>query len=391
MATRDPILIEETLRARPEIFRRDANMDAVISELGVRGVFNAEGEAWRPQRKLSVAALAQRNLRELFPCIRTVAVRLKQRWERAAAAQETLDVIEELKRFTVDVTMLIAFGYDVNTVEQADDVIQRELEVIFPAINRRLFALAPVWRFVRLPGDRRLDRAMKKVRTWLGDLLQSARIRLAAEPERAHKPANFLEAMLVAVDEEGKPFSDDVIISNLLTILLAGEDTTAFTLAWAVHELCDNPLWALEIRREADAAMGSSGVAENLDMAHNLACASAVANETMRLRPVAPIGLFQTNVDTALGDYVVPKGTPVAILSRPLALDAGHFADPHAFQPQRWLGRATSGPHDVAAHIPFGSGPRMCPGRALALIEMNTLLGCCTRISMWSASETPRM
>jgi Cytochrome P450 len=62
VATTDPALIEQTLRARPEVFRRSSRMDVVLSEIGIRGVFNAEGEAWRPQRKLSAAALAQRNI-----------------------------------------------------------------------------------------------------------------------------------------------------------------------------------------------------------------------------------------------------------------------------------------------------------------------------------------
>ena len=183
VAISDPHMINELLRARPENFRRSSTMDRIISEIGVKGVFNAEGDAWRPQRKLSVAALAQRNLRQLYPCIKTVAHRLKSRWDRSAG--EPLDLVEDLKRYTVDVTMLIAFGYDVNTVEQADDVIQRELEIIFPAINRRLFALFPIWRIVRSPSDRRLERALKNVRAWLGGLMDDARARLQADPDRA--------------------------------------------------------------------------------------------------------------------------------------------------------------------------------------------------------------
>ena len=261
-----PSLIDELLRSRPEVFRRSANMDAIISEIGIKGVFNAEGDAWRPQRKLAVAALAQRNLRHLYPSIRTVASRLKTRWERFAASGEPLDIVEELKRFTVDVTMLIAFGYDANTVEQDGDVIQSELEIIFPAVNRRLFALLPIWRIVRLPSDRRLDHALKTVRDWLSGLVDNARSALKADPDRAHKPSNFLEAMLVAVDDEGQPFSDDVIMSNLMTMLLAGEDTTAYTLAWAVHQLCDSPEWAAEVRREADEVACSEDVAEDLEL-----------------------------------------------------------------------------------------------------------------------------
>ena len=203
VVTTDPALIEDVLRARPETLRRDANMDVILSEIGIRGVFNAEGEAWRPQRKLSVAGLAQRNLRQMYPNIRTVAKRMKMRWERAAGGGGVLDVVEELKRFTVDVTMLVAFGHDANTVEQADHVIQRELEVVLPAISRRIFAIFPSWRYVQMPSDRRLTRALAKVREWLGGLLADARARLEAEPARAQKPSNFIEAMLTSLDENG--------------------------------------------------------------------------------------------------------------------------------------------------------------------------------------------
>jgi cytochrome P450/nitrite reductase/ring-hydroxylating ferredoxin subunit len=368
----DRHMIEELLRARPENFRRSANMDRIISEMGINGVFNAEGDAWRPQRKLSVAALAQRNLRHLYPCIKTVAGRLKSRWERRAS--EPLDLVEELKRFTVDVTMLIAFGYDVNTIEQTEeDVIQRELEIIFPAINRRLFALFPTWRIVRSPSDRRLERALKAIRVWLNGLINHARAALKSDPDRASRPSNFLEAMLTAVNEEGEPFADEVIMSNLMTMLLAGEDTTANTLAWAVHHLCDSPEWAAEIRREADEALGPSDVADDIDVANRLTRAGAVADETMRLRPVAPIGLFDANNDTALSDYLIPKGATVVILPRVSALDQSNFADPFAFRPQRWI-EHQSGAHDATAITPFGSGPRMCPGRSLALLEIKTFL-----------------
>ncbi len=373
VAISDSNLINELLRARPETFRRSANMDRIISEIGIKGVFNAEGESWRPQRKLSVAALAQRNLRQLYPFIRTVAGRLKKRLEQSASAGEPFDVLDDLKRFTVDVTMLIAFGYDVNTVEQADDVIQRELEIILPVVNRRLFALFPIWRIIRSPSDRRLERALTNVRTWLSGLMDEARARLQADPDRAQRPSNFLEAMLAAVDEKGNPFADDVIMSNLMTMLLAGEDTTANTLAWAVHHLCDSPEWVAEVRREADEAFGRVDVAEDVDVANGLARASAVANETMRLRPVAPVGLFDTNVDTVLGEYHVPAGTTVIILPRLSALDQTNFAEPLAFRPQRWM-EAQSGAHEVSATAPFGSGPRMCPGRSLALLEMKAFL-----------------
>jgi cytochrome P450 len=180
--------------------------------------------------------------------------------------------------------------------------------------------------------------------------------------------------MVSARDGEGRPFSDDMIFGNLMTMLLAGEDTTAYTLGWAVHQLCDSPESVTQLRQEADELLRTSDVADDIEAANKLVWAGAVANETMRLRPVAPlVAVLEAKVDTVVGDLLVPKGTRVVVLMRPAACDPGHFAEPHAFRPQRWLGEI-AGAHDVSAHIPFGSGPRICPGRLLALLEMKLLL-----------------
>jgi cytochrome P450 len=109
-------------------------------------------------------------------------------------------------------------------------------------------------------------------------------------------------------------------------------------------------------------------------MANKLTWAGAVANETMRLRPVAPIvAILEAKVETVVGDLHVPKGTRVAVLMRPAACDPDHFVEPRTFRPRRWFGE-NAGAHDVAAHIPFGSGPRICPGRVLAVLQMKLLL-----------------
>ena len=367
----DPDLTAQVLRARPETFRRLADVAPVFAEMGVDGLFSAEGAAWRPQRRLAMEALSHRHLRGFYPTLRTVAERLRGRWQGMAG--QVLDVADELKRFTVDVTTLLTFGHDVNTLEQGDDVIQRRLELVFPAFNRRLFALIPTWRFIRTPADRRLDRALEQIHTWLRGLVEKARNLHTVDPSRAESPSNFLEAMLAARDDAGHPFSDEVIMGNLMTMLLAGEDTTAYTLAWAVHHLCDDAAAVDGLTRELDAGLGASAVPEDFETAHRLAFAGAVANESMRLRPVAPMLFAEANLDTAVGDVHVPKGGVVAVLMRPPVRDEENFAAPDAFRPQRWL-EGAEGPHEPSAHIPFGTGPRLCPGRTLALLEMKVVL-----------------
>jgi cytochrome P450 len=114
-------------------------------------------------------------------------------------------------------------------------------------------------------------------------------------------------------------------------------------------------------------------LAGDIETVNRLEVAAATANEAMRLRPVAPLLINKANVDTVVGDVLVPAGCGVAVLTRPAAVDAANFDQPKSFRPERWLGDAT-GAHEPTAFIPFGSGPRMCPGRSLALVEMKLLL-----------------
>jgi cytochrome P450 len=115
-------------------------------------------------------------------------------------------------------------------------------------------------------------------------------------------------------------------------------------------------------------------VPADIDAAGRLTYAAAVANETMRVRPVAPITMLSANRDVVLGDVAAPRGTWIALLTRPPALGGEHFGDPAAFRPERWLDERPVAPHEPGAHMPFGSGPRICPGRTLALLEMRLVL-----------------
>ena len=140
-------------------------------------------------------------------------------------------------RFTVDVTTSLVFSTDMNTLEGGDNVLQRHLSHVFPALARRLLAPFPYWRYVRLPADRALDRALVEIRSLQDRLVAETRSRLSERPDQGDA-RDFLEAMLLARDEEGQPFPDETIHGNMLTMLLAGEDTTAQSLSWVAHYFC---------------------------------------------------------------------------------------------------------------------------------------------------------
>lgn len=369
----DPALAQRILLNRPETYRRVSNTELIAQEIGLPGIFSAEGAAWRPLRRLTMQALSHQNVRAFYPTLRVVAERLRTRWEKAADAKMPIDPAEDLRRFAADVTMQIAFGHDARTLEGDGDILRRELELVFPFVARRMKAVIPYWRVVRLPADRRLDRALDHVRKWLSQLVDSTRVRLAADSSRAANPANLLEAMLVARDEGGRPMQNEAILGNLIQVLLAGEDTTANTLAWAVHELCDQPEVVDALSGEVDRVLEGDRVPGSLETADRLVYAGAIAQETMRLRPVVPILFMEANVDTALGDLAVPQGTVIWVLSRPGATSEKAFARPREYSPERWL-RGDAAGRAFGDHMPFGSGPRTCPGRPLALLEMRVVL-----------------
>jgi len=172
-----------------------------------------------------------------------------------------------------------------------------------------------------------------------------------------------------------------------MTLLLAGEDTTSNTIAWALHLLSQHPEVARAARAEALDALGGqsdgtapSRVITDFEGTRSLPLIEGIVLEALRLKPVAPLNMFTALRDTELMGTRIPARTLVCILKRPPATDPAAYGDPMSFRPQRWLaGEGASGTDSVSggarrAFMPFGGGPRFCPGRYLALLEAKMVL-----------------
>ena len=371
------------LRQRPEGFRRTTRLDEIWTELGLKtGVFGANGEVWKRQRRMVMAGFDPAHVRRYYPSMQAVARRLASRWDRAAAAGTPIPLQPDLMRYTVDTIAGLAFGAEVNTLESDADVIQNHLDQIFPVVYRRLYASLPTWRWWPSASDRRVVEAVREVNRAVNEFVRQARSRLDVEPDRRARPANLLEAMLVAADEPASGIDDDQVAGNVLTMLLAGEDTTANTLAWMLHLLWRHPealaRAVAEVRCEV-----ADPLAPTLEELERLTFVEACAHETMRLKPVAPLLAFQAEADTTLGDVRVTAGMIVMPVMRHDSVSESHVPRAAAFDPDRWL-EGGQGAQAVATSpkrvsMPFGAGPRICPGRYLALVEMKlamaTVLG----------------
>lgn len=368
----DHELLQQVLRERPQRFRRAGAIEAVFSEMGANGVFSVEGEAWKPQRKLVMQALAATNLRGFHPALVRITGRLRGRWARAAQAGRVLDMRDELSRYTVDVTTTLAFGEDPNTLDGRADVIQNDLALVFPMVMKRTSAAFPWWRWVRLPSDRRFDRAVARVHAHVRGLIQRAEARRREHPDQP--PANALEALLAARDAEGGTMSDADVAANAITLLLGGEDTTAHTLAWTMYFLAADPGLQERMHASARQLLGEATVCPTHEGLRALDAFEALATEAMRLKPTVPNFFMQTVEDVVLNGVAVPRGTLLFFPTRPAMLDPALFGQPEAYRPERWQQETPGCPHHARAHVQFGAGPRVCPGRFLAGAEMRLVL-----------------
>ena len=374
----DPEHLQTALRERPERYRRFAPIESVLAEMGGNGVFSVEGEAWRPQRKLIMRALASTNFRAYFPAIQAITERLRRHWQQAAESGAVVDMAQDLVRYTIDVTTALSFGEDPNTIDAPGNVIQEHLACIFPMVMARINAPFPLWRYLKLPRDRALDRSLAAVHGHIATLIERTRRRMRDEP--SDDARNLLESMLAAAAEPGSGITDPMISANVLTLLLAGEDTTAHTLAWTFFFLCSDPALQERLRAEAHATLGQAHVCPSFEDVKNLDLFEATAHEATRLKPIIPIIFLEPLTDVVLGDVALPAGTPLFFLLRPSMHDHKHFGRPAEFLPERWAtGHGQVQPHDPRAYTQFGAGPRVCPGRHLAGVELRLVLSMLAR------------
>lgn len=367
----DAKLNHEILKQRPHNFRRFSKISEIMEEMGIHGVFNAEGERWKLHRSLTTEALNARNVQQFFPILSQTASRLLEKWNSAAENKTIVDVQRDMMRYTVDITTMIAFGYKMNTLEEEGDVIQTHLEKIFPMINSRITAPLPTWRWIPSQKDKELKIALKSIEEAVHSFIKKGKEELQSNPDKRDNPTNFLEALLV--EQENNPkFSDKEVYGNVFTMLLAGEDTTSNSLSWTIFFLTQHPQYISKIREEAFTVYGNDSMPSSYETLKQLKWADAIVQEAMRLRPVTPTLYMQALADVSVEDLQIEKGTTVMLQNKVPQTNEKHFFDPNEFKPERWM---PSGCPVHAAHSPevmraFGGGARFCPGKTLAMSEL---------------------
>jgi cytochrome P450 len=375
----DQAAINKILRDRPQGFRRWLDQRAVVEEMGPPGLFIVEGEDWKRQRRLVVTALNTNHIQRYFDVVRLCTERLYRRLQQAAQQERPLDICDELTSYTVDITSALALGHDLNTLERRDNELQRHIRRVLRMTARRLSAPVPYWRRVKLPADRALDRSLAEMHRAIHGFIEQARERMAVRPNAYERPENLLEGMLAAQRADGT-FTDDEIVGNIFVVLLAGEDTTAHTLAWTLWLLSARPEYQSRLAKEAARTFGHQPVAATFEATEQLTYAEAVVQESMRLHSVTGLMAVEPTSDTTICNTHIPADTRLLLLVRHASREAAGRTE--EFLPDRWL--LDDELTRPAKSLSFGAGPRFCPGRNLALLESKTALSMIAQNFEWS-------
>ncbi len=362
----DPDAINAVMRDRPHGFRRWREVESVFDEMGISGLFSDEGERWQRSRRVVVKALNSNHLQRYFDVIRIANERLHRRMEKLAQDGRAFDIGAELTAYSVDITSALAFGHDLNTLERGEVELQGHIERVFRMLGQRNFAPVPYWRWVKLPADRALDRSLAELHDAVAGFVEAARKRMDARPELYEEPENFLESML-ATQRTESAFTDEEIAGNTFTLLLAGEDTTAHTMAWTLWLLAQHPEAQARWAEEAREVLGESAFPAEYETVDRFSFGEAVLRESMRLRPVAPANFLEALSDTTVAGVEIPAGTALMLLMRHAGLHERGVERSLEFEPERWLEEETA--PSQKSFLAFGAGPRFSPGRNLAFLE----------------------
>jgi cytochrome P450 len=354
-----PDLVRRVLQERPQIYRKGIDFERMKPLLG-EGLLTSEDAPWKRQRRLIQPAFHRARLNALG----TLMVEEAQRVDAHLTAQkEPVDLHAAMMELTLVIVGRALFGANLG----ADaETIGRSLEIMmtsFARRNRSLMALLPIW--LPLPTHLRFRRAR-------ADLERIVFGIIAARRQDTEPHDDLLAMLMQAVDEEdGTGMTDTQLRDEMMTLLLAGHETTANALSWTFMLLAQHPEAERRLHEELDTVL--RGAPPTADDVPRLPWVNQVIQESMRLYPPAWAITRKAASEDALRDYPVPTGTlvvfcPYFVHRHPDFWPEADRFDPERFSPERVAERPKF------AYFPFGGGPRQCIGNHFALMEATLIV-----------------
>jgi cytochrome P450 len=349
-----PDLIATVLKQRPDAFPKSDRIGEGLRPLLGNSVFLTNGETWKRQRRIIDPAFEGGRLRDTFPAM----------WDAAKAAcarmnDEEQEIEAQMSHAAADVIFRTLFSIPIEHETAAEVFTEfRTYQRTQPILNIAAFVPMPSW----IPrGHRRKTKAAAKVIRGLITRLTTERMEAIAQ---GTAPDDLATKIMTAADPQtGQTFSTDEMVDQVAIFFLAGHETSASALSWALYLLAQFPDWQDRVAAEAQ-------VLDVCDFAimSKLKLSRDVFREALRLYPPVPMMVRETTRHETFRDRDVPVGSQIVISPWHLHRQSRLWDDPDGFDPGRW--QTENGKScQREAYIPFSTGARVCPGAGFAMVE----------------------
>lgn len=352
----DPVLVKDLFTSGNDLVGRASNLGTV---LGPGSTFSLDGTEHLRRRKLLVPPFHGRRMAGYETIVEDEVLRETAGWPQG----REFATLQSMMRITLNAILRTVFGAQGSALNELAELLPQwvplasRMAVLPPGLRRDLGPWSP-WG--------RVARYRNRYNDIIASLIREARADAAVEQR-----SDVLALLLAARYEDGSPISDEHVGDELLTLLAAGHETTATTLAWAVERIRRHPRLLSRLVAEADA--GGSQLRQ------------ATIWEVQRTRPVVEGTTRMTRTRIRLGPWVIPAHHAVVVSATLVHGSEANFVDAATFNPDRFMHR----PPDNYTWIPFGGGVRRCIGAAFANMEMNVTLRTLLREFEFAATDRP--
>ena len=339
-----------------------------------QGLIPADGEVWRVRRRAVLPALHKKYIAAMVDMFGDCALRGCDLLGRSADANTSIEMENFFSRLALDIIGKAVFNYEFDSLSTDDPVIKAVYTTLREAEYRSTYPI-PYWNIPLLaalvPRQRQNTAALQVISQTLDELIAKCKRLVEEEDEE------FVEEFLSRADPSILHFliasGDDItskqLRDDLMTLLIAGHETTAAVLTWTFHCIADRPDVVERLREEVDRIIGDRKptIADMMSMKYT----SRVIAEAMRLYPQPPVLIRRALEDDELGGYLVKAGSDIFISTWNLHRSPANWEDPEAFNPDRFSMEGPM-PNEVTEdfkYLPFGGGRRKCIGDQFALFE----------------------
>ncbi len=331
------------------------------------GLVTSDGAFWRRQRRIVQPAFHKQRLAALGAIMTGAALEIGGRLRAAGERGETIDLVGEISRATLAILGRALFSLD---LDGAAEAVGRAVVVVLRHTIRRVQAFLPVPTAIPTGENRRFAAARK--------VLDRVVLQTIAERRRDGVDRGDLLSMLLATrdEETGEGMTDQQLRDEVMTLMLAGHETTAMTLCWTCYLLSRHPDVRRKVQAEVDRVLG--GRPATADDLPGLIFTRMAIEECMRLYPPAWAVTRSVVADDEVDGFVIPAGSMAMVSAYVTQRDPTLWENPEGFDPERFdPARAASRPR--YAYFPFGGGPHLCIGAGFAMMEAQILLATLTQ------------